>query len=208
MRLCGRRLSSSLSFASGLDPMKLSKAHPVTLSNFVDGAWSNTGFFGRVVEKVFSFSPHGSAHYHDVVDPLNGETFIRMPRTSVAELDPFVASLKRVPKSGLHNPFKNPERFVQWGEGEKISLFFCSLFFLFCGSVLVSGRAAERLARPEVAHHFALCIQARDEREDISWFSKEKIAAACHAQELCGSDEGCVLLLSLLLCRGSKSIGV
>jgi 1-pyrroline-5-carboxylate dehydrogenase len=62
-----------------------------------------------------------------------------MPRTSVAELDRFVASLKRVPKSGLHNPFKNPERYVQWGE--------------------VSAKAAERLAQPEVAHHFALCIQ-------------------------------------------------
>ena len=62
-----------------------------------------------------------------------------MPRTSVAELDRFVASLKRVPKSGLHNPFKNPERYVQWGE--------------------VSARAAERLAQPEVAHHFAVCIQ-------------------------------------------------
>jgi 1-pyrroline-5-carboxylate dehydrogenase len=70
---------------------------------------------------------------------FQGEPFIKMPRTSVAELDRFVASLKRVPKSGLHNPFKNPERYVQWGE--------------------VSAKAAERLAQPEVAHHFALCIQ-------------------------------------------------
>jgi hypothetical protein len=74
------RSSSSLSFAAGLDPVKLSKAHPVTLSNFVDGSFKAT------------------SQFHDVVDPLNGEPFIRMPRTSVAELDPFVASLKRVPK--------------------------------------------------------------------------------------------------------------
>ncbi len=101
MRLCSRRLSSSLSFAAGLDPVKLSKTHPVTLSNFVDGQFSPT------------------ASYHDVIDPLNGEAFIRMPRTSVAELEPFISSLKRVPKSGLHNPFKHPEKYVQWGEVKK-----------------------------------------------------------------------------------------
>ncbi len=43
-------------------------------------------------------------------DPLNGEPFIAVPHTRPDELDPFVASLKAVPKSGLHNPLKNPER--------------------------------------------------------------------------------------------------
>lgn len=43
-------------------------------------------------------------------DPLNGEPFIAVPNTRHDELDPFVASLTAVPKSGLHNPLKNPER--------------------------------------------------------------------------------------------------
>lgn len=37
----------------------------------------------------------------------------QMPKTSVAELAPFVESLAAVPKSGVHNPYKNPERYVQ-----------------------------------------------------------------------------------------------
>lgn len=113
--------SSSLAFANGLNPETLSGRQPHTLSNLIEGTFSS------------------AAVLHEVADPLTGEPFVRMPRTSVAELEPFVASLRRCPKSGLHNAFKRPERFVQWGE--------------------VSARAAERLARPEVAHHFARCVQ-------------------------------------------------
>jgi 1-pyrroline-5-carboxylate dehydrogenase len=34
----------------------------------------------------------------------------------VGELQPFVESLRGVPKSGVHNPLKNVERYVQFGE--------------------------------------------------------------------------------------------
>jgi hypothetical protein len=33
----------------------------------------------------------------------------------------------------------------------------------------VSGRAAERLSRPEVAHHFALCIQVREKEANVDF---------------------------------------
>lgn len=36
--------------------------------------------------------------------------------TQVNEVAPFVASLARVPKSGLHNPFKAPERYLLYGD--------------------------------------------------------------------------------------------
>lgn len=45
-----------------------------------------------------------------IPDPLNGEPFIKLPDTQLDEIDPFVQSLRAVPKSGLHNPLKNPER--------------------------------------------------------------------------------------------------
>ena len=45
-----------------------------------------------------------------IPDPLNGEPFIKVPDTQLNEIEPFVKSLLAVPKSGLHNPFKNPER--------------------------------------------------------------------------------------------------
>ena len=43
-------------------------------------------------------------------DPLNGHGFIRVPDTQPAETAAFVNSLKQVPKHGLHNPLKNPQR--------------------------------------------------------------------------------------------------
>ena len=39
-------------------------------------------------------------------DPLNGQPFLQMPDTTTEELGPYIDSLKSVPKSGLHNPFK------------------------------------------------------------------------------------------------------
>lgn len=51
-----------------------------------------------------------SAKSRTIPDPLNGEPFISFPDTQLSEIDPFVASLRAVPKSGLHNPLKNPER--------------------------------------------------------------------------------------------------
>lgn len=41
---------------------------------------------------------------------MNGEAFVQLPDTQESELDHFVQSLQACPKSGLHNPFKNPER--------------------------------------------------------------------------------------------------
>lgn len=51
-----------------------------------------------------------SAKSKSIPDPLNGEPFIKLPDTQLDEIEPFVQSLRAVPKSGLHNPLKNPER--------------------------------------------------------------------------------------------------
>ncbi len=47
-----------------------------------------------------------------IVDPMNGEVFLNMPATQTSELEPFVNSMTSCPKHGLHNPFKNVERYV------------------------------------------------------------------------------------------------
>ena len=48
-----------------------------------------------------------------IIDPMNGENFIQVPETSLdTELQEFQTSLLRCPKSGLHNPIKNVERFL------------------------------------------------------------------------------------------------
>jgi 1-pyrroline-5-carboxylate dehydrogenase len=94
---------------------------PVTLQNFLDGDWSDT-----------------RAHTV-IVDPLNGDDLVRMPKTSKEELVPFIKRMHSIPKTGLHNPLKNVDRYLKYGD--------------------LSFKLAAALGRPETEEHFALCIQ-------------------------------------------------
>lgn len=67
-----------------------------------------------------------------IPDPMTGEPFISYPDTSAEEGAPFVASLRRVPKTGLHNPLKHPERYNMYG--------------------VVSAAVAEEMRKPEARH--------------------------------------------------------
>lgn len=49
------------------------------------------------------------------MDPLNGEPMMTIPFTSVDELKPFARSLASCPKSGLHNPLRNTDRYLLYG---------------------------------------------------------------------------------------------
>ena len=49
----------------------------------------------------------------DIVDPMNGEPFLKVPDTQ--DMGPFVEGLESCPKSGLHNPLKNNDRYVHLG---------------------------------------------------------------------------------------------
>lgn len=57
-----------------------------------------------------------TAKTETILDPLNGEAFMTMPLTQKDELAPFVESMTSCPKHGLHNPLKNVERYVMYGE--------------------------------------------------------------------------------------------
>lgn len=46
------------------------------------------------------------------MDPLNGDEFLHCPDTQPDELEPFVKAMRAVPKSGLHNPLKNPDKYA------------------------------------------------------------------------------------------------
>ena len=72
-----------------------------------------------------------------VVDPMNGERFIEMPDTQ--DIAPFVSGLQSCPKTGLHNPLKNVERYVELGA--------------------VCAKAAALLAEQDVADFFAKLMQ-------------------------------------------------
>ena len=73
----------------------------------------------------------------DIVDPLNGGLFLEIPDTT--DLDAFASGLAGCPKTGLHNPYKNTERYVHLGQ--------------------VCARAAARMAEPDVEAYFAKLTQ-------------------------------------------------
>ena len=108
------------SFAT-VDPFAaMSGDSPATLQNLVGGAWQDA-----------------PAYRDDIVDPLNGEAFLKVPDTQ--DLEPFIEGLASCPKSGLHNPLKNNDRYVYLGR--------------------VCARAAARLAEPEVEEYFTKLTQ-------------------------------------------------
>ena len=78
-------------------PDEISSSKPARLMNFINGKW---------VE---------AKKYRDVVGPMSGEPFIQMPDTSEEELAPFIQSLAKCPKYGLHNPIMNVERYLLYG---------------------------------------------------------------------------------------------
>lgn len=79
--------------------------NPHAVRNLVGGSWASASD-GSTAESITI--PH----------PLDAEAppIFTIPDTQKSELGSFLKSLRRVPKSGLHNPFKHPERYVQYGE--------------------------------------------------------------------------------------------
>jgi 1-pyrroline-5-carboxylate dehydrogenase len=95
-----RSMSSIPSWAS-VDPNAMGTvAQPHTVLNLVGGEWKSS--------KQTMSIPH----------PLdkNSPDIFTIPDTQVDELPQFIESLRRVPKTGLHNPLKNPERYLTYGE--------------------------------------------------------------------------------------------
>ena len=107
------------SFASFSPFDGMTAASPAGAQNLVGGKWVSA-------DKTMT-----------VPDPLNGEPFIAMPDTQ--DIAPFIAGLESCPKTGLHNPLKNVERYVHLGA--------------------VCAKTAELLADKDVEDHFTRLIQ-------------------------------------------------
>jgi len=107
-------------FAS-VDPFRgMTPAQPGVVRNLVGGKWRDA-----------------QRHREDIPDPLRGGGFLRVPDTS--DLEPFHASIRSCPKTGLHNPFRNPQRYVELGR--------------------ICARVAARLADEAVEDYFIRLIQ-------------------------------------------------
>lgn len=114
------RYMSSIPFAT-VEAERICGSQPAKVRNLVQGKW---------VE---------SSSWSTIVDPLNGEPFIKVAEVDESEIKPFVESLSRCPKHGLHNPFKSPDRYLLYGD--------------------ISTKAAHMLSQHEVSKFFARLIQ-------------------------------------------------
>ena len=92
---------------------------------------------GRVQNLVGGSWADAPATRTDIPDPLFGGHFVEVPDTT--DHAPFIAGLKSCPKSGMHNPFKNPDRYVMLGK--------------------LCTRVAAIMAEPEVSDYFSKLIQ-------------------------------------------------
>ena len=108
------------SFAT-VDPFAgMAGENPGKLQNLVAGQWTDA-----------------ESYRDDIVDPMNGEQFLLVPDTR--DLAPYIAGLESCPKSGLHNPLKNNDRYVHLGR--------------------VCARAAALMATPDVEAYFTKLTQ-------------------------------------------------
>lgn len=106
------------------DPSGLGKdSTPYAVHNIVGGGWAE------------------AAKSMEIIHPLDRDAhpIFTIPDTTKDEIAPFVKSLRSCPKSGLHNPLKNPHRYVEYGE--------------------ISRKAGNALSQPDVADFFARSIQ-------------------------------------------------
>ncbi|KAF8390248.1 hypothetical protein HHK36_024773 [Tetracentron sinense] len=110
----------SLPFAT-IEVEEISGSQPAEVRNLVQGSWT------------------ASSNWCTIVDPLNGEPFIKVADVDETGIKPFVESLSNCPKHGLHNPFKDQERYLLFGD--------------------ISSRAAHMLSLPKVSNFFTRLIQ-------------------------------------------------
>jgi len=104
-----------------VDPFAgMTGAAPGQLQNLVNGQWTDV-----------------PTYRDDIVDPMNGEHFLNVPDTQ--DMAPFIEGLESCPKSGVHNPLKNNDRYVHLGH--------------------VCAQAAALLATEEVEEYFTKLTQ-------------------------------------------------
>eukprot|EP00568_Trieres_chinensis_P009203 CAMPEP_0183304316 /NCGR_PEP_ID=MMETSP0160_2-20130417/9441_1 /TAXON_ID=2839 ORGANISM="Odontella Sinensis, Strain Grunow 1884" /NCGR_SAMPLE_ID=MMETSP0160_2 /ASSEMBLY_ACC=CAM_ASM_000250 /LENGTH=524 /DNA_ID=CAMNT_0025467343 /DNA_START=53 /DNA_END=1624 /DNA_ORIENTATION=- len=108
---------------ASVDPSALGETTSLHhVPNLVNGKWTDAS------EKM------------TIPNPLrkSGPPIYTLANTKSEELKPFIESLNRVSKSGVHNPLKNVSRYLDYGE--------------------ISRKAGNELMQPDVAEFFTQCI--------------------------------------------------
>jgi len=114
-------MSENWKLFATVDPFDgMTPANPGAVQNLVDGRWESS-----------------ADNRKDIVDPLNGGQFLNVPDTK--DVGPYIGGLHSCPKSGLHNPLKNTDRYVHLGR--------------------VCAKSAALLATPDVEEYFTKLTQ-------------------------------------------------
>mmetsp|Transcript_19716 Transcript_19716/g.55692 ORF Transcript_19716/g.55692 Transcript_19716/m.55692 type:complete len:568 (-) Transcript_19716:349-2052(-) len=140
---CRRHMATAPPSWATVDPQAMGvDTAPYEVQNLVDGNWGTT--------KSSIAIP----------DPTNKDAppIFTTPDTQVDELGPFYDSLRKVSKSGLHNPLKNPDRYVQYGE--------------------ISRLAGHALSQPDTAEFFARSIMKCVPKSHTQALGEVKVTAA------------------------------
>jgi len=93
-----------------------------------------------------------------ICDPLNGKDMVVLPDRSIPDTQCFIDRMKNCPRSGRHNPIKNPQRYVELGK--------------------VTGRAANEMYKPEVEDFFAQLIQRVAPKHEVQCRGEVNIVRA------------------------------
>ncbi len=110
------------------------------LSNFVNGNWIAT------------------AKYEEFLDPLNGMKYIEAPLTDKNEMEDIINLMNACPKSGLHNPLKNIDRYLLYGQ--------------------VMRKVTDALYNEEIFDHFVKLIQRVFPKSEMQAISEMKVTRA------------------------------
>lgn len=140
-----RRFSSLPSFAT-LDPLALGvDANPYYVPNIVNGIWQSPS---EIKKKLVI--PH----------PMDRDAYplCHVADTQTDELSSFFKSMQKVSKSGLHNPLKNVDRYIMYGE--------------------ISRKAGNALCDPVIHEFFTQAIMACVPKSHAQASGEVKVTAA------------------------------
>jgi len=126
-----------------VDPWAMGAKEPAKGANLCGGVWTSHDQYSSFLT---------------IPDPLNGDDMIQLPDPTEDEVQPFVDRLRNCPRSGLHNPIKNPERYVHLG--------------------IVNAKAAYELSTPEGEAFFAKLIQRIAPKSETQSRGETKLVAA------------------------------
>lgn len=110
------------------------------LKNFVNGQYYNT------------------KKYEEFPCPLTGKKLLEVPLTDNSEMLPFKEFINSCPRSGLHNPIRNVDRYLLYGQ--------------------VCRKIADSLHDPEVMDHFVKLIQKVFPKSYVQAYGEMKVTRA------------------------------